>query len=142
MFKRFAALAALVVVCGLAMGQEAPGYILKDGVAEWRTTGKTLDEVWAAMTKVLMLMNWNISTAEKSSGILAAYKSLGKAAWTDLKQNEMPSVNIVVNVIDDSVEIMARWENPRNTGAPFISYKKDRKKFYDSLFSKLVEAIK
>jgi hypothetical protein len=141
---KIAALAALALACGLAMGQERPqAYEFKDGVAIGKAEGKTLDEAWAAVTKTLMVMNWNIPAADKASGTLTARKGIpAGASWTNLKEEEMPSAQIIINAAGGVVEILARWQNPRNTGAPFVSYKKDRKKFLDTFFSKVTEALK
>jgi len=55
MFKRFAALAALVIVCGLAMGQDAkPAYVSKKGLTECVYPGISLDKAWPAAIKVFM----------------------------------------------------------------------------------------
>jgi len=73
MFKRFAALAAVVVVCSLAMGQEKPWAAEYDkGVGTAVFQAVSIDQAWSGAVKVLMQSKLRIRSSEKSSGTLVA----------------------------------------------------------------------
>ena len=141
MFKRFAALAALVAMCGLAMGQAAPpNYTIKDGIAEWKApAGKGIDAIWAATLKTLMTMKWSTDVAEKESWKIGAHQTHGSFATIGKDVADMPRVEITLIEGDDPT-LMARWYIA-GSGLKF-GWRSVKKKFYKKFFTTLDEALK
>lgn len=77
MKPKLAALAALVVLCGLAMAQDN---------STWKTSGQSQDAVWAAALDALAELGLSVQTADKASGLIASdwapfKKKDGYAKW-------------------------------------------------------------
>jgi uncharacterized lipoprotein len=77
MKKHFAALAALVTLCSLAMGQEAP---------PWKIGGQSQGAVWALALDTLAELGLSAQGADKASGLItsdwASFKKKdGYAKW-------------------------------------------------------------
>jgi hypothetical protein len=140
MFKRFAALAALVVVCGLAIGQaRPPAYTVKDGIAEWAAQpGQDMGRIWTAIQKVLIGMKWSTDIIEKDSWKITAHQAHGSFATIGKGEADMPRVEITL-IEGAPATLMARWYIA-GSGLKF-GWGHEKKKFYQAFFSKLEEEV-
>jgi hypothetical protein len=140
MSKPLAAVAALVVVCGLAMGQtKPPAYTVKDGIAEWAAQpGKDMNSIWTAIQKVLIGMKWSTDIIEKDSWKITAHQAHGSFATIGKDEADMPRVEITL--IEGAVPtLMGRWYI---AGSGFkFGWGSTKKKFYQKFFLKLEEEL-
>ncbi|MGA2363395.1 MAG: hypothetical protein ABSG73_13165 [Candidatus Aminicenantales bacterium] len=138
MLKKIAALAALGVFCVFAVAQtKPPDYTVKDGIAEWRSPDKTIDQVWSAVQRVLMRIGYRTKTADKAGGVLEAicnYSSSGFwASQVNVKEDELSAISIIFNAHDGITELSVRWRF--GLGGPRSQkwLQKDYKIFFDDL---------
>ena len=137
---KIAALAAVVVVCGLAMAQtKPPAYSVKDGIAEWATRpGQDINAVWTAIQKVLVGMKWSTDIIEKDSWKITAHQAHGSFSTIGKDEADMPRVEITL-IEGAPATLMARWYIA-GSGLKF-GWGHEKKKFYQKFFSKLEEEL-
>ena len=74
--KLLVGLIGLVVCFGLMLAQEAKpySYTFTKGIGDCLFTGKTLDEVWGAAVKALLVMKYSVTVASKDAGTITAIR--------------------------------------------------------------------
>lgn len=142
-FKKFAALTALVVVCGFVMGQgKQPSYTVKEGIAEWTAPdGVDLDRLWAATLKTLMVMRWSTLSVDKPSGKINARQAHGTFMTFGKDPEDMPKAELVFMADNGKLSLLVRWYVVEG-GQINFGWSSTKKKFYKNFFTKLEEALK
>lgn len=69
----------LAVSFGISLAQTSKTYTTKatNSGSECTFTGKTYDEVWGAAASVILNMKYNLTVAQKDTGVMAATKAAG-----------------------------------------------------------------
>lgn len=134
MFKRFAALAAVAVVCILAMGQNNPaawtvGKSYQGGTAKWSILDKTVPVVWDAMMQIAFTMKKTKATGDKPSGIVKISQPGAR-------------VQVLISQTDAGVNIIAQWEFEGGEKIQLRSPFKQATIFFDAYFPKVAEILK
>jgi hypothetical protein len=101
MVRRFAALAALLVLCSLAMGQVKPEWTVEKSyqgaIAELKIQGRRVADVWDTAMKVLFKMKNTEVVGDKPSGSITARRPGAR-------------ITFLLSQSNGAVDITARWE--------------------------------
>ena len=151
---KLAALAALVALYSLAMGQEPPkpySASYENGLATFMLADVTKDAAWAATFKALAHIKHEIISAEKESGTITsrrkmpgalgtfnALRKVGIGSGKDTRKDEMPGFNLIFTEREGGVEILA---NIIEGEGQMPMGKKGSRKFAEALFNQLVTVL-
>lgn len=129
---KLAALAALTVLCNLAMAQDKPWKVEKiyqGGAATMTMPETSIQATWDAATKVLFKMRKMEVDGDKQSGTIRAHRP-GAAITILLYQQE------------EGVEVNAKWEFVGGEKVQLRSPVSQAARFFDEFFPALIEAMK
>jgi len=151
MFKRFAALTAVVLVFSLAIAQETqtewtiekvssnlgkdlssifPGHGGgQGGIAKWPIKDQAVEQVWKAVMQTLVFMKGIAAEGNLDSGTITA-----KRAGT--------LIRFVITPSDTGADLFGRWEFVSGEKWQFSTPFNQAKKFFNDLFPKVKEALK
>jgi hypothetical protein len=114
--KTVASLVGLVMVmCILAaQGAKPYSYSLTKKGEEALFTGKTYDEVWEAASNALLMLKYNISVAQKDSGMITAVKgpSTGTVFMLGVFAHAY-SINLIIKKQDDGVSVLGNGKGAK-----------------------------
>jgi len=83
-------------------------YKFDKDVGDCLFTGVSKDAVWSAALKTLMLMKFQILSAEKESGTISAMKTLsGFQSTMGVGSKSMPELDLVFEERDDGIAILS-----------------------------------
>lgn len=139
--KKYLLTGAMLVMCGALLSQEVQkpyAYAFNGGIGDCTFTGVTLDQVWAAASKVLLLEKFKITSAEKQSGLITAQMrdtmSWRSFAMYDLSLYfEQRGESVVVTASISEAEGHERgWYVGAKKSLQKVSHKEE-KKFFDKV---------
>jgi hypothetical protein len=130
----FVALAISGFMAGLVWSQAGEksfsfNFTIVKGIGDGLFMDKTLDEVWTATTKALVILKYSILQTEKNSGSITAQMTPSKwQASVGLKTGDLRTMNIVIEQRKDGIGIICRC-------------RKGRKKNYEDFYKEIGEIL-
>jgi len=136
MLKRFAVLAALGILCGLIMahGQERKtAWVVEKtktgGYATPVVKNFTVDNVWTAIRKTVLLMGMSAPKGDIQSGTMTV-------------RTPGASIEFVLSKSGEGVEILSRWDLVLGEKAQFRKPASQAQRFFDDFFPELEKVLK
>jgi hypothetical protein len=117
MIKKIAASLIGVAMCLsilAAQGAKPYSYSLTKKGEEALFTGKTYDEVWEAASNALLMLKYNISVAQKDSGMITAVKgpSTGTVFMLGMFAHAY-SINLIIKKQDDGIGVLGNGKGAK-----------------------------
>jgi len=149
-----AALVALLLSCGLAIGQEKPQeqqppdttypfeYEGKSGIAKF--AGKSYDEVWGAVIRSLVASNYKVTLSEKDAGLIEAVhiRSESSKTWGALLGSgkaEEARMTLLVEPKDTDIVVTIRYD--RAEKLVLRKAATQRKRICGMIFQKVADSL-
>jgi len=121
MKKLFLILLSMVLIISFVQAQtkiEVTTEISVKTGGEFTVTGNTIDEVWKALPKAMMLIKFRVETIEKDSWILVARKQVGAllnlSQEGGVKSDQMQTWNLTLSENEDGgVDVFCVYDSGR-----------------------------